>query len=170
MFFFSLYCDASQKSSVWSVGVKTLHTIESYKLVHISRKLPRRTAQKNSATARISFERSLCICPHYVPSTFDPNVQVIPLKGRFCRGSDQHYRNDGTNVLSAQAAPTANWYEERAEHSLTTRSFTYLHRISMSHTKSTCVQGVVWWKRKRKKHYAMDSETSWIAFSVFGEN
>jgi len=38
---------------------------------------------------------------------------------------------------------------KRAEHGLTTRSFTNLHRISMSHTKSTCVQGVVWWKRKK---------------------
>ena len=86
--------------------------IQSYKLVQISRRLPRQTAQKNSATARISFEWSFCICPHYVLSTFAPGVQVIPLKGRFGRGSDQLYRDDRTTVLSAQAVPTANWYEE----------------------------------------------------------
>ena len=109
--FFSLYCDASQKSSVWRVGVKTLHTIESYKLVHISRKLPRRTAQKNSATARISFERSLCICPHYVPSTFDPNVQVIPLKGRKLYPWRVAFVGDLINII-AMTEPTCSVHKQ----------------------------------------------------------
>jgi len=127
-------------SSLQTLGNYLLRDI--YKLVQISRRLPRQAAQKNSATARISFERSSCICPHYVLSTLAPGVQFIPLRVTL--------PGHRINII-AMTEPTLSAHKQyqlptdmkREEHGLTTRSFTNLYRISMTNTNSTCAQGSV---------------------------